>query len=59
MPLCLVGVETNPRLAVKTLVPDHNCYRIFINPKVTSKFLAKLYKNIILDENDYKIKVPK
>ena len=59
MPICLVGVKTIPGLVVKTLVPDHNCYRIFTNPKVTTKFLAKLYKNRILDENDYKIKVLK
>ena len=36
---------SNLRLVVNTLVPEHNCYRIFSNPRASAKFLAKLYKN--------------
>lgn len=34
----------NPKLVVKTLVQDHNCYRIFNNPKWSVSSFAKLYK---------------
>ena len=28
---------SNPDLVVKTLVPTHNCYRIFKNPRASAK----------------------
>ena len=33
---------SNPSLVVKTLVPKHNYYRIFKNPRVFVQILAKL-----------------
>ena len=38
----------NPRPVVKTLVLDHNCYRIFTNPRVSTTFLAQHYKTKFL-----------
>ena len=32
--------NNNLGLIVRTLVPGHNCYRIFTNPKVSGAFLA-------------------
>ena len=46
----------NPRLAVKTLVPKHNWYRILSNSRASAKFLAKLHKQKILEKRDYKVK---
>ena len=34
----------NPGLVVKTLVLEHNCYRISSNLRASAKYLAKLYK---------------
>ena len=48
--------DSNPRLVVKNLVPKHNCYRIFSNPRASTKFLAKLYKQNFLEKHDYKVK---
>ena len=47
---------SNLGLIVKTFVPYHNCYRIFTNPKASTNFLAKLYKQKILEKHDYKVK---
>ena len=32
--------NANPGLVVKTLAPDHNCYRIFTNPKVSANIIT-------------------
>ena len=48
--------NNNLGLVVKTLVPNHNYYRIFSNPKVSVAFLAQHYKTTILENHDYKIK---
>ena len=42
---------SNLRLVVKTLVPKHNRYRIFNNPRDFSKFFAKLYKQKNLEKH--------
>ena len=48
---------SNLRLVVKTLVPKHNCYRIFSKPRVSTKFSTKLYKNFFfLEKHDYRVK---
>ena len=48
--------NNNLGLVVKTLVPDHICYRIFTNPRVSVPFLAQYYKTRILENHAYKIK---
>ena len=35
---------SNPSLVVKTLVPKHNCYRTFKNPRASTKIIAILFK---------------
>ena len=47
---------SNPELATKTLVPKHNGYIIFSNPRAFAKFLAKLYEQKNLKKHDYKVK---
>ena len=47
---------SNPGLAVKTLVEDHNCYRIFTNRRCSARFLAKHFKKKILENHDCKVK---
>ena len=51
--------NSNLGLVAKTLVPDHNCYRIFTNPRVSSTFLAQHYKTRILEITTTKLKTPK
>ena len=41
----------NPILVIKTLVSNDSCYRIFTNPRVLVRFLAKHYKSRILDKH--------
>ena len=48
--------NSNPRLVVKTLVLDHNCYMIFTNPRVSTTFQAQHYKTRILENHNYKVK---
>ena len=48
--------NANPGLVAKTLVPDHNCYSIFTNSRVSSTFLAQHYKTRILESHNYKVK---
>ena len=35
---------SNPSLVVKTLVVEHNCYRIFKNPRASAKLIAMFFK---------------
>ena len=46
--------NSNPILVVKTLVPNHNYYRIFT--RVLATFLAQHYRTIILEKHNYKVK---
>ena len=48
--------NSNPGLVVKTLVQDHNCYRIFAYTRVSTTFLAQHYKTKILENHNYKVK---
>ena len=48
--------NSNPGLVVNFLVPNHNCYRIFTNPKVSTTFLAQHYKTRILENHNFKVK---
>ena len=48
--------NNNLGLVIKTLVPDHNCYRTFPNPWVSTAFLAQHDKTRILENHAYKIK---
>ena len=50
---------SNPSLVVKTLVPEHNCYRIFKNLTASLKIIAMLFKQKILNKHDYKLKTLK
>ena len=53
----LVSKESsNPGLVVKTLVPDHNCYRIFTNLRASATYLTQHYKTRILKNHNYKVK---
>ena len=47
---------SNLKLVVKTLIQDHNYYRIFTNLTCIKKFLAYHYKGKIMAKRDYKVK---
>ena len=54
--LLVLKDNSNPRLVVRTLVLDHDSYRIFTNPRVPATFLAQHYKTRILENHNYKVK---
>ena len=41
---------------MKTFVLEHDCYRIFRNPRASANLLVKHYKQKILEKHDYKVK---
>ena len=57
--LYVIKDGSNPGLELKTLVPEHNCYRIFKNPRAFAKIIALLFNQKILKRHDYKLKALK